>query len=189
MERIPVVASVILLGLIIVLWLDLRKKDSRTIVKIITGVYVIGVMYFTLFSREPSGSNRINLILFDSWYRSLRYPVDTANFMHNLLTGQYDLVFTTLKPIETALLNIMLFIPFGYILPLHLQKKRSRLKTVIGYSIICSLCIEIIQTITSLGWFDIDDLFCNIVGSIIGFTLYKIGRWTAYTLREKGEKV
>ena len=174
MIRIMAVILVVLLGFISTQLVSSFTKKKRKIAYFVCIVYALGVLYFTLFSRQPTGNNRVNFMLFYSIIRSLKFPVHLDDYIHYLLSGQYDKVFTTTKPLETALLNILLFIPMGYLLPILLDANKGKLKVIMVCSAVCSLCIEIIQTITSLGWFDIDDLFCNVVGSIIGFLMYRI---------------
>ncbi len=58
----------------------------------------------------------------------------------------------------------MLFIPIGFIF-YHLTAS-SRQTFFMG--IMLMLCVEVIQGITGSGVFDIDDLFLNIFGIMIG---------------------
>lgn len=184
MIRVLVVITVVLMGFIMTQLISGWTKENKTIAYIVCAAYALGVLYFTLFSRRPTGDNKVNFMLFYSFYRSLKYPIYWHEYARYLLAGQYDKVFTTTKPLETALLNVLLFIPMGYILPVYLDAKKNRMKLIVGCAATCSLCIEIIQTITSLGWFDVDDLFCNVVGSIIGFLMYRIAVVIRQTWRE-----
>lgn len=174
MIKIFVVLIVVLLGFTLTQLIFSWAKENKTIAYIVCAVYFLGVLYFTLISRRPNGDNKINFVLFYSIFRSLKYPVYLNDFVRYLLSGQYDRVFTTTKPLETAFLNILLFVPMGYILPFFLDATKNGIKSIVVFSAACSLCIEIIQTVTNLGWFDVDDLFCNVVGSIIGFLMYRI---------------
>ena len=75
-------------------------------------------------------------------------------------------------------LNIFLFMPLGYLIPLSFSKvDRWWQVLLIGFPF--SLLIETVQLITRLGWFDASDLLHNTVGAIIGYWIYH--RW----LREK----
>lgn len=67
--------------------------------------------------------------------------------------------------------NIMLFIPFGFILPSMSQKFRSKSVLIIsGFSF--SLLIELSQMFNNRH-FDIDDLILNTLGAFIGYCIYK----------------
>ena len=187
MEIIQLVVIVVFLGLVTILWTDERKRSRRKFTHMITAAYVLGVLYFTLLSRQPSEDSKMNLVLFYSVIRSLRYPVNTGEIIHHLLAGRFDQVFTTYKPLKAALLNIMLFVPLGYILPLYIKKRRGMFPKIIMISAMCSLCIELTQAVTRFGWFDVDDLFCNITGGAAGYLLYIIAGSLIRSRRKNNE--
>ena len=72
-------------------------------------------------------------------------------------------------PIDT-ILNIILFVPLGFFLPL-LYKKYHHMKTVALTGFLFSLAVEIVQM---FGWgsSDINDLMTNTAGACIGFLVY-----------------
>ena len=72
--------------------------------------------------------------------------------------------------------NIILFIPYGYILMLYIKHKY-----VVLISIIPIILIELIQYITKLGIFDIVDIFLNYIGTLIGI----FGERSLYESRQK----
>lgn len=74
---------------------------------------------------------------------------------------------------EQTWLNILLFTPLGYILPLACKQTR-RFWIVIVVGILSSLLIEAIQLITYRRWFDVDDIFLNTLGALIGYGVYKV---------------
>lgn len=76
-------------------------------------------------------------------------------------------------PIKNLLGNFVLFLPMEIFLPI-LFKRLSIFKKYIITIILVLLLIEIIQVITRLGSFDIDDLLLNLLGAILGFSIYKL---------------
>lgn len=74
-------------------------------------------------------------------------------------------------PIDT-MLNVILFVPFGFFLPL-LYKKYHHIKTVVLTGFLFSLSVEIVQM---FGWgsTDINDLITNTVGACLGYFIYKL---------------
>lgn len=68
--------------------------------------------------------------------------------------------------------NIAAFIPFGILIPL-LYHIRFRKFIVLFISAISSL--EVLQSLTFLGTFDVMDIISNTLGAIIGFVAYKVG--------------
>ncbi len=67
--------------------------------------------------------------------------------------------------------NIQLFIPIGFLFPIATGKAKWYWTIGAGFSF--SLLIETIQLITSLGYFDPDDIMLNTLGMAIGFGLWK----------------
>lgn len=74
-------------------------------------------------------------------------------------------------PIDT-MLNIILFVPLGFFLPL-LYKKYGHIGSVALVSFLLSLSIEIIQMF-GRGATDINDLITNTVGACLGFFIYQL---------------
>jgi glycopeptide antibiotics resistance protein len=72
-------------------------------------------------------------------------------------------------PIDT-MLNVVLFVPFGFFLPL-LYKKYHHIKTVALTGFLFSLSVEIVQM---FGWgaTDINDLITNTIGACLGYFVY-----------------
>ena len=68
--------------------------------------------------------------------------------------------------------NILLFIPIGLLFPVVARKRKWYWTIGVGFSF--SLLIETIQLITSLGYFDPDDIMLNTLGMTIGFGLWKL---------------
>lgn len=115
---------------------------------------------------------------------SIRFPLP---FWRAIITHHYRLV------INRSVLNMILFIPFGYLLPTFIiahhthccegnRKKKQvrnvkRLYTswwiVIGAGLLCSLIIETSQLFLRVGVFELDDLIKNTMGTAIGYLIWK----------------
>lgn len=108
-------------------------------------VYLFLVVSITLLSR-PSGS-RIGIDI-----------IPFSTFSPNFFDNRY--------PIE----NILLFIPYGVILP-NLWAPFRKVTLCIGIGFVFSLGIEIIQLITKRGFFQLDDILTNVAGVVIGYTM------------------
>ncbi len=105
--------------------------------------YLISVLTATGICIRPSFSPRIVYIPFTDMIRG---PVDTV-------------------------LNILLFIPFGFFLPL-LYKEYDSIGRVALLGFLLSLSIEIIQMF-GFGTTDINDLITNTIGSCVGYSIFK----------------
>ncbi|MFC4354977.1 VanZ family protein [Chryseomicrobium palamuruense] len=69
--------------------------------------------------------------------------------------------------------NVVGFIPFGLMLPLLFRHKPYFLLTVI-YGFLFSLGLELAQWFMAVGSFDVDDLFLNTIGVIVGYIVFRV---------------
>ena len=110
--------------------------------------YIIVIFQIVFFSREPGCRKEISLVLFETWGHSFH--------MHAMF-------------IE----NIIMFIPFGVLLPIVFKQVRRGWKCVlIGF--LCSCGIEITQHIAQRGYLQLDDVVTNTVGMFVGWLIWKI---------------
>lgn len=81
--------------------------------------------------------------------------------------------------------NVLIFVPWGILLPMMLKKERPE-KGVIYSAAIFSVAIELCQLLFRCGLFEFDDIFHNTLGAIVGFGLWKLGsKIRAYDVRRK----
>lgn len=69
------------------------------------------------------------------------------------------------------LLNVVMFLPFGFLVPL-IWKEMGKAAKICASGIAFSLLIELSQLLSSRGT-DVDDLILNTLGTAVGFLLYK----------------
>ena len=74
---------------------------------------------------------------------------------------------------RNIILNILMFLPFGFLLPLCHRIFDSFWKTSIAAFVFTSL-IETVQYFLKLGIFEPDDLLNNTIGAMIGFGIYAL---------------
>ncbi|MGD6967329.1 VanZ family protein [Rossellomorea vietnamensis] len=68
---------------------------------------------------------------------------------------------------------LLLFLPMGLLLPV-VFKNMETLKSVVLFSFVLSVLIEVLQYVTRLGVMDIDDTILNTAGAITGYLFYNI---------------
>jgi len=68
--------------------------------------------------------------------------------------------------------NVAVFVPFGMWLPILASPARKGYHLVF-YTFLFSLMIESVQLLFRVGSFDVDDIFLNTLGGLIGFILYR----------------
>ncbi len=75
--------------------------------------------------------------------------------------------------------NIVCFMPFGFLLPTISKKKNNNNFIVNIFIVTCftflfSTVVETVQLVTKVGAFDVDDIFLNTIGGILGYIVFKI---------------
>lgn len=73
---------------------------------------------------------------------------------------------------EMTILNLLLFIPFGFLLPLAIGGPAKKWWCVLIVSICFPLMIELSQWRFSSRYAQLDDLLMNATGTLVGFCLY-----------------
>lgn len=110
--------------------------------------YLLIVIYATLLRDQGTFIRVYNLHLFRAW-REAWNKFSVMNWAN-------------------VLLNVALFVPLGGLLPLLWKKCRKWYVTLpIGFGL--SLAIELVQLAFCLGSCDVDDLFTNTLGAVIGY--------------------
>ncbi|TKH14070.1 VanZ family protein [Bacillus wiedmannii] len=112
------------------------------------------------------------------FYLSLVYRVtqiatvgDISRYETWIRVSQINLTLFDTAGSTTYLLNILLFMPFGFLLPTiwpHFRK----MKNTVCAGFFFSLAIELNQLLNNRIT-DIDDLFTNTLGAIVGYVLYR----------------
>lgn len=147
--------------LIIIYFLKLYKKwkskgKDILFINTVMYVYLSLVLYFTLMPIITSLPFMFN------------HPYKTMNLVPfiDVLNGRGDFI-------RQVGLNVIMTIPFGFLLPL--TKEKAKIREVIFYTFILSLSIELLQPlINGFRSADITDLITNVLGGMIGYIIYFI---------------
>lgn len=131
--------------------------------------YVAGIVYglvllYALFLRSLGRD-------YGSTYTEyLKYMSNFIPFIsvYNLVTTPVISSFIVTEFLKNFVGNILLFIPWGFLLPIYFKSLQAFRRFIIT-TIIAVLLIEAIQLFTMLGSFDIEDILLNAVGACIGF--------------------
>ena len=121
---------------------------------------LLGYVVFYSFGREENADYRYNLTLLQEIGRYYYLGIRTGNWHLFILN---------------VLGNVCVFVPLGIFLPKLFSKCQNPLLTIL-FSFELSLCVEIIQLITKVGSFDVDDIILNTLGGALGYITYKIVR-------------
>lgn len=136
-------------------------KQQHKIILAITISYTVLILYFIFLAFGRVGTvDRVTGYTFiwipDSFFR---------------LPGLSDLLHPTLMDLVDCG-NVAAFIPFGLFIPLLYRTGFIRFMILFILSIVA---MEIIQALTLLGSFDINDVIQNSLGAAVGYGAYKFG--------------
>lgn len=130
---------------------NIEKEHRHFFYLIIFAFYIFGVFHFT-----GSGT------LYDLMLYNLEFRGDQLNMIpfsdNNINTIAYGL-------------NVVLFIPLGFLLPLIWSDFKAKYICIFGFSL--SLLVELSQLLNNRST-DVDDLILNTIGAAVGYILFKL---------------
>lgn len=132
------------------------KGKDKLVVNTLMYIYISFVLFFTLMP------------IISSLPFIFNHPYGFMNLtpFSDVLGGRGDFI-------RQVLLNVIMMIPFGFLLPL--ANKRCNFIRVIIYTFLFSLSIELLQPlINGFRSSDITDLITNTCGGAIGYVFYLI---------------
>ena len=131
----------------------LKNKEKFNVgneLMMLTFIVYILCLFQIVTSQDVSGVHGVNVTLFKEL---TRYQVGSRLFYRNIIG------------------NILMFIPFGFFTSYYLKLEKKR--TIFCLTLIVSIIIELIQLKIGRA-FDVDDIILNMVGSIIGYFVYRL---------------
>ena len=138
-----------------------HARIIRTFGKVLFVLYIVFLVYFLFlaewYGRTGTGEDyRYNLELFREIRRFITYREQLGMFA----------VFANLFG------NILIFVPYGFFISMAAER-RGFFKTLFC-SFGLSLCVELVQLVTRVGSFDVDDILLNTIGGVSGYILFVI---------------
>lgn len=143
-----------------------KKRVNRIIGRVLLVAYFALLIFFVFFSDElgrKTGTivRRMNTHPFHEIKRfwAMRYTYGWKTTLMNL--GG----------------NMLIFVPFGFLIPMSSKNKVTRNFFVVTLlAMMFSGAIEVVQILTKVGAFDIDDIILNTAGAIIGYVIFAIAK-------------
>ena len=156
------------------------RIDSSFIADFIFAVLIYFLLLFTVWKNKGTGKIILNSIFY--FYIVAVFTVTVMPVIENIkFIGSFPYRFMRLIPfddyncgraaaVKQIVLNTVMFVPFGFILPLI---RKQNLITVTIFSALFSVFIEVFQPfISAVRYSDITDVITNTLGGIIGYLVY-----------------
>jgi glycopeptide antibiotics resistance protein len=111
-----------------------------------------------------------------TWDKSLVVEgIQSANFTPFRTINMYIQYYSQLNSFENLFGNILIFIPYGILLPIVYGVSRNII-AFLFLTLIFILGLEVFQLVSSYGVFDVDDILLNCFGALTGFCFYYLGK-------------
>ena len=149
----------------------LSPERFRKIMGLLVPAYLLINWGFTLFTRTP-GEYPVVLVPLRAYIRTIGWDIRSFADLGQLLGGAWEAsAAPSLAPLIGVAQNIVLFLPFGFLLSAAYKRTSTGKILLLGF--LLSLFIEACQLVFRLGWFEMDDLLHNVLGTYEGIRLYR----------------
>ncbi len=138
---------------ILLVWQSCTAKNQKPI-------YILGLLVFTFYISSLMTATGLHYFLFAT-------PHFAPYFNFELFVDIFSC------PIQYVL-NILLFVPLGFLPPLLFPKYRNE-KSVLLLGFCLSFMIELLQMFC-MRTTDLDDLLTNIIGTLLGYWIFLVAK-------------
>ena len=108
------------------------------------------------------------------WQKSVILEgLDTANFTLFRTIKMYIRYYDRLNSFENLAGNVLIFVPFGFLLP-WVRGCFSHWWKVLLNALVFVTGIELFQLLSAFGEFDVDDILLNCIGAMIGYVIFTV---------------
>lgn len=143
----------------------------RQIMQLLILMYLLINWSLTLFTRTQ-GEYPVIFVPLRAYLDALGWDTRTFADLKKLLCGLWeDAPTPSLGALVSIAHNIVLFIPFGFLIIAAYPHTSTGKILLLGF--VLSLFIEVCQLVFHLGWFEVDDILHNVLGTYVGIRLYR----------------
>lgn len=167
-----------------------RMASGQLVLGIILTTLAIAIFlvgYFFIYKRMLKGTKKLKVSKVAQWGILLIYIIVVLGATLGIRSAGYEgstslQLFISYKEAwnsfskvewRNIILNILMFVPLGVLLPIMFKKcQKFWITYLIGF--LATIILEVIQLITKRGIFEIDDIFNNTLGCLIGYGIVMI---------------
>lgn len=151
-------------------WISRGGEFLRKHVRLVFFLYLLAVIKVIIF-KYPLEQLRA---IASTWRREVILEgLDTANFTLFKTIRMYIDYSYKLNSFENLVGNIVVFVPFGFLLPYVMKRGRNFFVMLLN-AFVLVLGIEVFQLFSAFGAFDVDDILLNCLGAVLGYLGYLI---------------
>ena len=146
---------------------------------LVTGLalYLLVFFWLTFLSRSVMDGYAVHVAPLEDLKNAFETEHGFSDVISRLFTEGFS-VFANIRlvrpeDISQFYLNMVFFVPFGYLLPYTFRWFRERVRTrPVGVCFLISFFTENMQLMSQRGLYDLDDMISNSLGGLIGQLLY-----------------
>ena len=136
-------------------------------------VYLVGNLSFTILNRETLSDYYVILPSFDNYRRALYLDLGIVGTIkeimeEGLIEGLRHVHMRSSSALREIILNILLYFPMGYILSFVFPRKHRHIAVITLIGCLCSFATELAQLYWRIGYFHVDDIINNTLGTLAG---------------------
>ena len=141
-------------------------------------IYIGLLLYVVFFSRSAADDYLLHISFYEDLANAVEIDLGLLGFLKTIFTEGPSAAFShiRIKEMESVMqvyMNVVMFVPLGYLLPYVFDTFRHDIHfRTIATCFLASVLIENVQLISRLGFYDVDDIFSNTIGGIIGLRFY-----------------
>ena len=140
--------------------------------------YLLVFAWLVFFSRNAAEGYSVHIAPLEDLKNAFSTPTGFSGWFRTLFTEGVSSAFSQIsivrpEDLSQFYLNMMLFVPMGYLLPYVFRwfRARVRIRPVL-FCLLLSLAVENLQLISRRGRYDFDDIISNTLGGWIGQLLF-----------------
>ncbi len=149
-----------------------RAGKQQKYVRCILAVYLLLLVRLLIFKYPPGQFWQI----MRSWDKEVILEgLESANFVPFKTIRMYIRYYGRLNSFENLFGNILVFVPFGYLLPRASAKLKNASAAFLAVFAVVA-AIEVFQLFSAFGAFDVDDFILNCIGGMAGYAMARHGK-------------
>lgn len=151
--------------------IEKKTKGIKYVHWVIFMLYCLNLFY-VLFLDPDFGRQMFKTALTFEEYLKYNVNLDLFETIQLFIQGYHNGVVSLETLLRNIIGNMVVFMPMGYFLPC-LFKKQRKFYVFFGTIFFIVLGVEVLQVFLRIGSGDIDDLFLNVMGSLIMYVILK----------------
>ncbi len=150
-----------------------KRGSVRAVSIAIFVIYIFGNLSFTILNREVISDTAVILQPGSDFQSAFYLDLGLIGTIQQLFSGNFSAVVSSIHVKSSfmareVLLNILLYLPMGYLLPFTFKMFRYGVILTTSVGFFCSLATELAQAYFRIGVCQVDDILLNTLGTLIG---------------------